>query len=62
MQITLNLDDDVAAISFTILTFNGMETGIRTTCLDVRGADGKVIDFPNDGKVAIREVQDDDKR
>ena len=62
MRITLNVDDDVVAISFTILQIRGAETDITTACLDVRGADGKIINIPKKGDVTLQEVREDDKR
>ena len=62
MRITLNVDDDVVAISFTILRMRGAETGITTTCLkDLRRAEGKIINIPKKGIVTLQEAKDDEK-
>lgn len=59
MRITLEVDDTVAAISFTVIHLEGISTNITTTCLDVRNADGKIIRIPYEGAVTMKEASED---
>lgn len=59
MRIILEVDDTTVALSITTMRMYGMETSIGAHCLDIQGADGKIIVIPNDGKAEIKEADED---
>lgn len=60
MRIILEVDDTTVALSITALRIYGIETSIGAHCLDIQGADGKIIVIPpNEGKAEIKEADAD---
>lgn len=61
MRIILEVDDTTVALSITALRIYGIETSIGSHCLNIQGADGKIIVIPNEGKAEIKEADEDAK-
>lgn len=59
MRIILEVDDTTVALAITAMRMHGMETSIGAHCLDIQGADGKIIVIPKDGKAEIKEADND---
>lgn len=60
MRIILEVDDTTVALSITTMRMYGIETSIGAYCLNVQGADGKIIVIPqNEGKAEIKEADED---
>lgn len=59
MRIILEVDDTTVALSITTMRMYGLQTSLGAYCLDIQGADGKIIVIPKDGKAEIKEVTGD---
>ena len=59
MRLILEVDDTTVALSITAMRMYGIETSIGAHCIDIQGADGKIIVIPKEGKAEIKEVSED---
>ena len=59
MRIILEVDDTTVALSITSMRMYGIETSLGAYCLNIQGADGKIIVISKDGKAEIKEADED---
>lgn len=59
MRIILEVDDETVALSITTLRIFDTGTSIGSHCIDIQGADGKIIVIPKEGKAEIREADEE---